>query len=271
MHPETWRLFQRGLLTTVLAIGALPAPTRLGAAAPKDPTNVKIDLMAEALRARDRGDLLAAQMAVTELSKISPTDTAVQRLRKEIETQLAAVKAATQKIAAEGKPAREQPIVDPKAGIAVEIPNASSAAPARPKFVPKRVSFFSARAFIGAEEKKVAIKFAVEGPNARLVLIRGIGPALKTPQFKKGFLAEPFIELLGAGDILLKSNSDWQKSGDPSFITAMVTESGGTPFDPNSRDAAIVATLEPGSYSVRFSGLREKTGIGVVEIYQFNP
>lgn len=271
MPSETWHLIHRGFLTAALVLsGCLPGGAAF-AAAPKDPTNVKINLMAEALRARDRGDLLAAQKAVAELSKISPTDTAVQRLRNEIEAQLATVKAATARIAAEGRLPSEQKASDPTAGIAVEIPNSTNPAPERLKFVPMRVSFFSSRAFIGAEEKKVTIKFSVEGPNARLVLIRGIGPALKTAQFKKGFLAEPCLELLGAGDILLKTNSDWQKSGDPDFIAAMVAETGGAPFDPNSRDAAIVATLDPGSYSVRFSGLREKTGIGVVEIYQFNP
>ena len=51
------------------------------------PTDTKIRLMAEALRARDAGDLTAAQAALTRLAALSPDDRAVQRLRAEVEAQ----------------------------------------------------------------------------------------------------------------------------------------------------------------------------------------
>lgn len=117
----------------------------------------------------------------------------------------------------------------------------------------------------------MTVKFTVEGEKPRLVLIRGLGPTLKSPTLKKGFLPEPMIELVGEGDTVIKANSDWHKSVDPAFIAAMVTAGGGTAFERENKDAAIVTTLNPGNYSVRFSGLREKTGLGLVEIYQFNP
>lgn len=53
-------------------------------------TDNKIRLMSEALRARDAGDIAAAQKALGELAKIAPNDPKVERLRAEIEAQAAA-------------------------------------------------------------------------------------------------------------------------------------------------------------------------------------
>lgn len=237
--------------------------------APQDTTDRRIRLMGEALAARDRGDLLAAQKAIGELSLLSPKDPTVQRLRSEIEAQLVQMKTATEKIAAERDHSREE---KPKDDDAIEVKFSESSSPAElAKIAARRVSFFSSRAFVGSEGKLVIVKFTVDGDKPRLVLIRGIGPTLKTPTFKKGFLPEPTIELIGEGDRVIKANSDWRKSGDPAFIGAMAAAAGGTPFERENKDAAIVTTLAPGSYSVRLTDLREKTGVGIVEIYQFNP
>ncbi len=53
-------------------------------------TDNKIRLMSEALRARDAGDIAAAQKALGELAKIAPNHPKVERLRAEIEAQAAA-------------------------------------------------------------------------------------------------------------------------------------------------------------------------------------
>ena len=55
--------------------------------------------MAEALRARDAGDLAAAQKALTHPAAMSPDDKAVQRLRSEIEAQATAQQAPAQEAA----------------------------------------------------------------------------------------------------------------------------------------------------------------------------
>src|SRR4051812_35178080 len=74
----------------------------------KDDTDRRIHLMGDALSARDRGDLLAAQKAIAELAVLSPKDPTVQRLRAEIEAQLNSMKAATEKISADVAPAAEK-------------------------------------------------------------------------------------------------------------------------------------------------------------------
>jgi hypothetical protein len=257
-------------LAAIVVFAALGSSVVFPAAKPKDPTDIKVRLMGDALRARDSGDLLAAHKAVTELSALAPNDGTVRRLREEIEAQLAAMKTATEKIASATAP-RNGESAGHDGAIDVMIPGAVAAPVELSNLTAKRVSFFAARAFVGEEEKTVEVKFAVEGQGPRLVLIRGIGPTLKSPRMKRGFLATPFIELMNSGDVVIKANADWKKSGEPAFIAAMVAAGGGIAFDPASNDAAIVTNLVPGNYSVRFSGLRGKTGLGVVEIYQFTP
>src|SRR5687768_13063790 len=114
------------------------------AAQPKDSTDIKVRLMGDALRARDNGDLLAARKAIVELSALAPNDGTVRRLREEIETQIASMKTATEKIASEKK---SGPGVNPDRDgvIDVQIPGAMAAPVEIANLAAKRVSFFATR------------------------------------------------------------------------------------------------------------------------------
>src|SRR3954469_8935295 len=96
-------------LLAVLAAAILAAAVPLRQAFAQTPTDTKIRLMSEALRARDAGDLAAAQAALAQLSKLSPDDKAVQRLRSEIEAQAVAQRAALEQQAAAAAAAAAQP------------------------------------------------------------------------------------------------------------------------------------------------------------------
>ncbi len=91
------------VVTAALLLAALP----LREAFAQNPTDTKIRLMAEALRARDAGDLAGAQKALAQLVATSPDDKAVQRLRSEIEAQAAAQQAARAQEAAAQQAAME--------------------------------------------------------------------------------------------------------------------------------------------------------------------
>ncbi|MSU50674.1 MAG: tetratricopeptide repeat protein [Opitutus sp.] len=77
-------------LLVVFVAALLAAAIPLRQAFAQNPTDAKIRLMSEALRARDAGDLPAAQNALAQLTKMAPDDKAVQRLRAEIEAQAVA-------------------------------------------------------------------------------------------------------------------------------------------------------------------------------------
>ena len=76
------------VLAAALLGAAVPMPRTFAAQSPT--TDVKIRLMSEALRARDAGDLVGARKALDQLTSLSPSDPAVQKLRSEIEAQAAA-------------------------------------------------------------------------------------------------------------------------------------------------------------------------------------
>lgn len=76
------------VLAAALIGAAVPMPRAFAAQSPT--TDAKIRLMSEALRARDAGDLAGARKALDQLTSLSPSDPAVQKLRSEIEAQAVA-------------------------------------------------------------------------------------------------------------------------------------------------------------------------------------
>ena len=109
-------------LSASLAAAFLLAALPVCDAWAQNATDAKIRLMAEALRARDAGDLAGAQRALAQLAAVAPDDKAVQRLRAEIEAQAASGKSLAPKGA--------QPMVDVR--IPDTAPAAASPAPAGP-------------------------------------------------------------------------------------------------------------------------------------------
>ena len=119
--------------TAALAAALLLAALPLRDARAQNATDAKIRLMAEALRARDAGDLAGAQRALAQLAAVAPEDKAVQRLRAEIETQAVAQQAANARQSATERAAAAKAstaMVDVR--IPETAPAASSPAPAGP-------------------------------------------------------------------------------------------------------------------------------------------
>jgi len=242
-----------------------------GCATPEPITETKIRLMSTALRAREQGDLFAAEKAVGELMILAPTDPGVQRLDREIAAQIASMKGAASELRPAPAPAPSPQLASNVEIIDVGLLNSNRPA-ATVDYAAKKVSFFSTRGHVGTDDHTLRVTFSVEPTGgSRLVLIRGVGPSLRRFGQKRGFLSEPQIELTDSSNRVIGVNSDWRKSGDPAFIAAMVQAGGGVAFDGTGKDAAIVATLSPGDYSVRLSGVRDRKGVGAIEIYQFTP
>lgn len=101
----------RALAAALLAL-AVASPAGIVRAADKDPTETKIRLMAEALRARDAGDLTGAQQALVQLIALAPNDEAARRLRNEIEAQAVAQQSALAQQAAARQAAEERAAVE---------------------------------------------------------------------------------------------------------------------------------------------------------------
>jgi hypothetical protein len=90
-----------------------------------------------------------------------------------------------------------------------------------------------------------------------------MGPALASFGITD-FLADPFLELRSSSGAVLQSNDNWRDSQQ-----AEIQSLGLAPND--NREAVIVTTLTPGSYTALLTGKGGTTGVGLVEIYDVNP
>jgi hypothetical protein len=94
------------------------------------------------------------------------------------------------------------------------------------------------------------------------VLLRAVGPALAGFGVG-GALANPRLQLFdGAGRLVLE-NDDWSGAD----LAATAAEVGAFALAPGARDAALVAALAPGAYTVHVVGTGAEAGVGLAEIY----
>src|SRR5436190_637706 len=104
--------------------------------------------------------------------------------------------------------------------------------------------------------------FIITGSAPKHVLLRALGPSLPGVS---GVLADPAMTLFGSTGPII-SNNNWRD--DPVQEAAIIAT--GIPPS-NDLEAAIDATLAPGSYTAVVSGNNQTTGIGLVEIYDLDP
>ncbi|MSU47853.1 MAG: DUF1800 family protein [Opitutus sp.] len=130
----------------------------------------------------------------------------------------------------------------------------------------RRVSNLSTRTQVGTGTNIAVVGFVV-GPGAsKNILIRAVGPGLAGFGVA-GSLGDPKIDLFDSATParLVASNDNW----------AITTVGGATTFgsvgafalNAGSRDAALIVTLAPGSYTAQVSGVANATGIALVEVY----
>ena len=95
------------------------------------------------------------------------------------------------------------------------------------------------------------------------VLLRAIGPSLATVGIANA-LANPTLELRDSDGVLLQYNDNWKDSQQ-----AAIEATGIAPQ--NDLEAAVLATLLPGSYTVIAAGKDGSMGIGLIEVYNLPP
>lgn len=109
---------------------------------------------------------------------------------------------------------------------------------------------------------RVIVGFVVAGGNKNL-LIRGVGPAL-TQFGVGGALANPLLGVYSGGTVLL-TNDNWTVGSGPAVAQA-ASAVGAFALPSGSRDAALLLTLAPASYTAQVAGVRDTTGGALVEI-----
>ena len=124
----------------------------------------------------------------------------------------------------------------------------------------------STRGFVGTGNNVMIAGLIVSGSSPKRVLLRALGPTLGRAPFNiPGALANPTLELHAANGALITSNDNWTDSADVDEIRA----SGYVP--PDNLEAAILRTLNPGSYTAIVRGANTTTGVALIEGYDLNP
>lgn len=147
-----------------------------------------------------------------------------------------------------------------QSGTGVALLEAYDADPGTPT---ARLASLSARDQVGTGDNILIAGFAVTGNVSRTVLIRGIGPTLARYGVS-GVLANPQLQVF-QGNTLLAQNDDW---GGDTTLAAVAAQVYAFALDVNSKDAALLLTLPPGTYTAQISGVGNTTGVALVEIYE---
>jgi hypothetical protein len=104
--------------------------------------------------------------------------------------------------------------------------------------------------------------FVVTGTEAKTMLVRAVGPSL-TGFGVQGALANPRLQIYNSAGELVAENEDWAGNAD---VAAAAQAVGAFALDAGSRDAAILASLQPGAYTAQVVA-NGGTGVALIEVY----
>jgi uncharacterized protein (DUF1800 family) len=130
------------------------------------------------------------------------------------------------------------------------------------------IANLSTRAQVGTGGDILITGFNIGTGTAKTVLIRATGPALAGFGVE-GTLADPKLELF-SGPTKISENDNWSTPvGTAAPVTAATFSSvGAFGLTAGSRDAALLATLAPGTYTAQVSGVGGGTGVALIEVYE---
>jgi hypothetical protein len=120
----------------------------------------------------------------------------------------------------------------------------------------------SARNRVGTGDNILIAGFNVSGSGAKPLLIRAVGPKLASFGVT-GALVDPKLEIHDSFDVIVSQNDNW----DPAHASVFAAV-GAFGLDAGSRDAALVVSLLPGSYTALVRGADGGTGEALIEIYE---
>ena len=125
----------------------------------------------------------------------------------------------------------------------------------------------STRAFVDTGERALIGGFIIQGPEPATVILRAIGKSLPALGISNA-LDDPMMELRASSGALIATSDDWIDSPNASTIA-------GYRLDPtNSRESAILATLNPGDYTFVVRAFDNQdgrlSGTSIVELYDLH-
>lgn len=128
----------------------------------------------------------------------------------------------------------------------------------------------STRGRVGSGDNLMIAGLVIGGPEPKRVLIRAIGPGL-VAQGVTDAISDPKLTLVDASHAVVATNDNWSSQANTSAIVAASAQVGAFALTPNSRDAVLLVTLEPGLYTALVDGVNGAQGVAMVEAYEVLP
>jgi uncharacterized repeat protein (TIGR03803 family) len=124
-----------------------------------------------------------------------------------------------------------------------------------------RLVNLSALHVVGAGAESLVAGFNISGTGSKTLLLRGIGPGLRAFGVSDP-VEDPRLQVF-QGTRQLALNDDWLESLSSTFDTV-----GAFPLAAGSKDAVLLLTVVPGSYTVQLSNVQNQSGRGLIEVYE---
>jgi hypothetical protein len=123
---------------------------------------------------------------------------------------------------------------------------------------PTYLANISTRGFVQTDDKAMIGGFIIgAGGQTGQVLVRAIGPSLTTIP---DALQDPILTLYDNQGVVLTVNDNWEDTNASGIEATNLA-----PNDP--RESAILADLQPGTYTAIVQGKGSTTGVGLLEVY----
>ncbi|RKX35703.1 MAG: hypothetical protein DRP71_02875, partial [Verrucomicrobia bacterium] len=132
------------------------------------------------------------------------------------------------------------------------------------------LSNISTRGEVGTDSKILIAGFVIAGDVPKQVLVRGIGPRLADFNVD-GTLSDPYLRIYKNATpeaLWVASNDNWSDHPDATDIATTTAAVGAFGLIQGSKDASMLTWLEPGTYTVQVSGVDDRTGVALVEVYE---
>ncbi|MDO8544979.1 MAG: PKD domain-containing protein [Opitutaceae bacterium] len=126
----------------------------------------------------------------------------------------------------------------------------------------------SARSQVGTGGNILIAGFVVGGSTSKNVLIRAIGPTLAGFGVS-GAIVDPKLELFRSDTAAAIATSDnWGSAANASQVAAAAASVGAFPLATDTKDAVLLFSLPPGTYTAQVSGVNGTIGVALVELYE---
>jgi hypothetical protein len=133
-----------------------------------------------------------------------------------------------------------------------------------------RLANISSRGFVGTGESVLIAGVVVADTGGKQYVARAVGPAL-TAFGVSGALAQPVLKILDSTGKQVATNNAWESSPDADDLPDLFKAVGAFPFAKGSRDAALLANLRYGQYTLQVSSGNNGTGVALAELYEVDP